>query len=534
MSCRLPFIMKIHSNPEYKDKITTLVGYFFPKGSVVFVPEAPHINTYKTNEVMGEEGYHLEITEQGICIGYRTYQGIRNALATVAMMATVSAQGFELPDVVMNDAPVLGHRGVMIDLARGIKPFETLVADLVLAAKAKLNYLHLHINDTEGVGIQFKTIPKGCQIPNCYSKEQMRHLLLLAKALGFEVIPEFDMPAHAKSLVSCVPEFGCDTMEENTRWTICPGTEAVYPFLEAVIKEIVELFPGRYLHIGGDELEFKDVPEIKQLCHWMTCRKCRMKMHQEGLKDQQELYYYFILRIYEMVKKNGKTMIMWSDQIDCDREKVLPDDIVMQFWRVAGEGRGPTKNCSMNAQLKMGYRVINSFWPYAYISSEGDMSADAIAGWRWDKGPECAQDLAQNVIGSEVCAWEYGNPVKPKYRHYERTFAPCIVIMGDKLWNGKELVFNEEYETKLTKAVLGPSTPCGLNIFQCFGSIIPPKGIECAYYDTIRCSKEEIQETLELLSTMKTFDYGSWMRMDAYQRALKTILEHLSQTDGTT
>ena len=524
----LPFDMRVLVEPEYKENVISLLGCFFPQTKAETCEEQAHIEAYALAKEVPEEAYHLEISTEGIRIGYRTYLGIRNALATVAAMAVLTKDGYEIPCAFIDDEPALGYRGVMIDLARGIRPLEVLFADMILAAKAKLNYVHFHINDTEGVGVQLESMPRGCYIENCYSKEQMKEVFRMAEVLGFEIIPEFDVPAHGKSLVSCVPEFACDTTDENTKWTVCAGTESVYPFIESVINEIAEFFPCNYIHIGGDELEFTDVPEIKQLCHWMTCSKCRKKMEEEGLKDQQELYYYVILRVYEYVKKTGKTMIMWSDQIDCMREKVLPDDIVMHFWRVAGEGRGPVEGCSMNAQLKMGYRMINSVTTYTYISSERPERAETIADWRWDKIPQCDPELAQNVFGSEICAWEYGNRRKVKYSHYDRTFAPAVTIMGDKHWNGTTILFDEEYERGRTKAILGPSTPEGLNLFQCIGSVVPPKGPDCAYYDSIRCGKEEIEDTLALLSSMEPCDYGSGMRKQAYQKALREILEKLA------
>ena len=522
----LPLEMKVCVSECHRENFHALLGKFFPGASAAFgFKTKPHIMATKVLKKVNDEEYRLEIKEDGIKITYSSYLGLRNAAATLAMMAKKTDKGFAIAPATVEDYPVLNHRGVMLDLARGVKKFETLLADMVLIAKSKMNYLHLHLFDSKGVCMEMDSLPEEIRLPNYYSKDQIREIVKFAEVLGLEVIPEFDMPAHARKLSSVVNEVSCEIPEdvENTRWTICPGSDKTYEMYQSIINELVEIFPCKYFNIGGDELEFLDLPKLKQLCHWDLCPKCQKKMKEEKLSDKQDLYYYFIGRIYEMVKAAGRTMIMWSDQIDCNRPCPLSRDIIMHFWRVAEKGRGPVENCSMNAQLKMGFRVINSHFPETYVDLDEYMSEKTITDWRWDKRPECDDELSQNVFGSEVCAWEYGN--EAEYMHYYRTLAPNVVIMGDKLWNGGELVFNEEYEKSLTRAVLGLDTPEGLNIFKCFGSIIPPRSKDYAYYDNIKCSKEEIKETLALLESLQTEDYGSRLRADAYIESIKAIIE---------
>ena len=524
----LPFNMKVCVSEAHRKNFHELLGQFFPGATATFVYKTkPDVMATKVLKKTSDEEYLLKIKADGIYIEYSSYLGLRNAAATLSLLAKKTDKGFAFDAATIEDYPVLKHRGAMLDLARGVKKFETLLADMVLCAKSKMNYLHLHLFDSKGVCMEMDSLPEEIRLPNYYTKDQIREIVRFAEVLGLEVIPEFDMPAHAKKLSSVVDEISCDIPDdiEDTKWTVCPGSDKTYELYQNVINELVELFPCNYFHIGGDELEFADLPRLKQMCHWDNCSKCKKKMQEENLKDRQELYYYFIGKIHEMVKAAGRTMIMWSDQIDCNRECPLPRDIIMHFWRVAEKGRGPVENCSMNAQLKMGFKVINSHFPETYIDLDEYMSEKTIADWRWDKRPECDDELAANIFGSEVCAWEYGN--HKEYSHYDRSLAPNIVIMGDKLWNGSELVFDEEYEKSLTSAVLGQDAPEGLNIFKCFGSIIPPRSEDCAYYDNIKCSKEEIKETLALLKTMHTEDYGSRMRADAYIESLKAIIEKL-------
>ena len=405
------------------------------------------------------------------------------------MLAKKDGECFVLPCTKVSDFPVAEHRGVMIDLARGTKPFDEFVEDIILIAKMKMNYLHLHIFDSQGLAVELDSLPVECYIKNYYTKEEMRQVIELADVLALELIPEFDMPAHSKKLVECFSELGCDTEEKITGWAICAGEEKAYELYEGIINELANMFPGEYLHIGGDEIEFGDIPHLEYLCHWNSCKKCIQKCNEEGIKDRQELYYYFILRIYDIVKKTGKKMVMWSDQLDCSKEIPLPKDILMQFWRVAAEGRGPVDGCSMEAQMDAGYTLINSCYEYVYGDLEEYMNTDKIIDWHWANCSKDKSEAEDKIIGSEFCAWEYGN--KEKCSHYEYTFAPSVVVMADKLWNGDKLNFTDEYQKAVTKALLGCLTPDDLNLFKCFGAVIPPKDDSLAYFENIKCDKAE-------------------------------------------
>lgn len=513
---RIPCKMRVGVDSSISNKLCSLLKLFLPNSEVI-VSQSGEQHIIAQKKVMKEEEYSLEICHNGIKIEYFTYRGLRNAIASIAVLAKIDGGEILLPYTKIHDFPVAKHRGVMIDLARGIKPFDELIEDIVLIAKMKMNYLHLHLFDSQGSCVKLDSLPVECCIKDFYTKEEMQRVIEIADILALDIIPEFDMPAHSKKLVECYSELGCDTEEENTGWTICAGEEKAYKFYEKIINELATMFSGEYIHIGGDEIEFADVPRLKYLCHWNSCKKCMQRCKEEGLKDRQELYYYFILRIYDIVKKAGKKMIMWSDQLDCSREIPLPKDIIMQFWRIASRGRGPIKDCSMEAQIKAGYVLINSFFEYVYGDLEEYMNANKIKNWHWENCALNKEGISDKIIGSEFCAWEYGN--MEKYSHYKYTFAPSVVVMADKLWNGDKLEFTCEYSKAVTRSIIGCSTPDDLDIFKCFGSVIPPKDDRLAYIDRIECSKDEIYATLELLKNMQ---YEK--RCAVYKRCLEDIL----------
>lgn len=506
---------------KYSNEICKLFKYFLPqcepskaKNAVVNVTE---------NKKIGEK-YVLSITDDGkITIMYGTYESLRNAVATLSMLAKEESGDLKFPCGNCEDFPVLGHRGVMLDLARGIKDFEKLKRDVILIAKLKLNVLHLHLSDGDGACFQMESMPEEYRIKDAYTKAQMKELAELAKILALEIIPEFDVPAHSIQMIKIFPDFGCTVpgKPDIFPWTVCPGVPEIYEVYEKVIKEISDLFPGKYFHMGGDELEFADKPELEALCYWDECEKCHSLREKEGLKDRQEEYYYFVKRIYDIVKKIGRQLVMWSDQLDCARQKMLPDDIVMHYWRVASPGRGPVEGCSMNAQLKMGYKVINSNCFKIYLDRDDDMTSAAVKDWRWD---ECDSDVAAGVIGSEFCCWDYGKAGMP----YDRTLPSAAAVMADKYWSGKKLEYSPEYSESVTRAILGVATPEKLDVFKCLGDIMPQKINQPAYFEKVTVSKEELLETIKLLETKGLYQTGDSDRAKTFSESIKAVCDWLN------
>ncbi len=474
--------------------------------ATVMPGEDPHILAVQTD--LPAEGYRLTVGD-AVRVEYADYRGLCHALATVSGLLTACDGGYTLPRGHIEDAPTAAHRGVMLDVARGIKPIDELKEDMAYLARARMNILHLHLFDSVGCAVALDCLPTECILQKHYTKEEVAQIVQLAEVLGLEIIPEFDLPAHSKKLTAVIPETACAIEGHNSGWVTCAGSEKTFEIYEAIIDEIVTLFPGgRYFHIGGDELEMADEPRLDDFCHWDDCPRCQRRMAQEGLRDRQELYYYVMGRVHKMVKQRRRQTVMWSDQIDCTRPCPLPQDIVMHFWRIAGRGRGPVDGCSFDAQLSMGYKAINSHYLEAYIEAEGEMSEDTIRDWRWDRRPSCDETRRQQILGGELCAWNYGVQEDPRWApdefvYINRGLAPGAMLMGDKLWNGEDFVCDDRFRQKLTRAVLGPHTPKGLDIWKAFGSIMPPKSnTQLAYYDKITCTDEELRAVLEALRGM--------------------------------
>ena len=515
---------------EYADKACIALEAFLPQCTVEKKTDEALITVVHDEKLAdAAEAYRMEIAETGIVVYCAEYLGLRNALATFSVLVSCKDGQFKLYETCIEDAPKAKHRGAMLDVAGTVKPFEGLCDDLVLMAKARMNRAQIYLFDRAGVSLELESLPKNCWVEGAYTKQQMRELCRFADALGITVIPEFDMPGHSDKLFEVFKEFRCDSPRtEGMRVnSVCTGEPRLYELYENLINEILEVFPGPYFHMGGDEIEMLD---LNVECLWDNCSKCRKLREENGLKDRQEQYYYFVKRINDIVRKAGRTMIMWSDQLDCPRGALLPDNIIMHFWRVAFPSRGPYEGCSMNAQAALGYKIINSYYPetYTFTGEPIIMNSETLRKWRWDRQPDCEEQYREQILGSELCVWGYTS--KKLCEYMERFLPSAIVMMGDKLWNNEELEYTEEYCRQLTKVVLGASVPEGLNVFEAIGDVFPPaeNGVP-SYVERVTCSNEKLEEIIAALNKQGTYLKGDAVRAEKYLVCAKYTLEKKSE-----
>ncbi len=510
----------------YAEKACTALRAFLPQCTVTRQTQNAFITVLEDARFAGEpEAYRLELCESGAVIVCADYMGLRNALAVFSTLAVCRDGALQLPETCIEDAPAARHRGVMLDLAGGIKPLDALYSDLTLMAKARMNRVQLYLFDRLGTVLQLKSLPKSCWMAGAYTRQQMRELCAFADALGLTVIPEFDMPAHSQKLRECFAEFCCDAAvpEGKAVTSVCTGEPALYALYENIIHELLDIFPGPYFHMGGDEVEMLD---LNVVCLWDNCPKCRRLREENDLADRQEQYYYFVRRIHEIVKKAGRTLIMWSDQLDCPRGAQLPQDIIMHFWRVAHPARGPHTGCSMEAQAVLGYTIINSYYPetYTFTGEPIIMSAESLRRWRWDREPDCAEEYAGQILGSELCAWGY--TLLPLCSYMDRFLPSAIVLMADKLWSGGTLEYTDEYCRLLTRILLGAAAPEGLNIFAAVGDLLPPaENDRACHSERVTCSRSELEAIRTALSLPQTYLAGDALRAGVYLACAEYALQ---------
>ena len=389
------------------------------------------------------------------------FVGGRNALASLSQLLIKENGCITMPEVMVEDYPDAAFRSFMHDVGRKYIPIEELKMHLLLMAKCKMNILHFHFSEYVGFAIALSKYPE-LKGPTCnggkqYTEAEIRELVAYAAAIGIEVIPEIDIPGHANAITDmhstlrCKPEGG----RESHGWAICVGNEETYQFLEGLITEIAKLFPSKYFHIGTDEISMGDVIRTPlPLADWEDCQVCQALVAKEGLENTTQLFYYFVRRMYVILKKIGKRMVMWNDQIDISTSPDLPRDILIEFWRVAAPTRGPIEGCSMQRFLEEGFHVINANYLDTYIDLY--VEYDKLKVWDYRRSPATDAETPGIIIGGDVCAWDV-------FPHFKQSVPIAIAYFADRFWNRKPIKEEKEFMIGVSELLLGEKR---FNIFD--------------------------------------------------------------------
>lgn len=287
----------------------------------------------RISDSMGDEEYVLRVYGNG---NFRITAG-GPAGAFYARM-TVSAQAAEggLHPGRIHDFPRYSWRGFMLDEARHFSGEERVKFILDEMASVKMNKFHWHLSDAQGWRVEIDSYPKLATVGGIgthsdiyapaqyYTKEQIRSIVAYADSLHIEIIPEIDMPGHASAACKAYPEYsGGGVSAGFPDFTFNVGKEETYKFLEAVLTEIAELFPGKYIMIGGDEVSYGSYA-------WLANKDIKALMDKKGYDNVLQAEGYFIRRISDIVGKLGKEMIGWDDIVDFE---VPAEGNLMMWWR---------------------------------------------------------------------------------------------------------------------------------------------------------------------------------------------------------
>ncbi len=308
-----------------------------------------------------EGAYQIDVTKTKITVKAGTYKG-----AFYAVQSLLQLQYFGkgmLACCQINDEPRYEYRGLMFDVVRHFRSKKFIFKQLDLMALLKMSRMHFHLTDNEGWRIQLDCAPEMTQkaafgesefftdvmtykkwdsvkepkayvsgttyydgkiYGGYYSKEDIREIIAYAADRHIEIIPEIELPGHNQVLLRVHPELYC-TGKHPVNNVVCAGKEESFAFFEKVLKEVMELFPSKYMHIGGDEASKEN---------WKVCPLCEERMKKEGLKDCFELQSYFIRRIEKFVDANGKKLIGWDEIL----EGGLSEKATVMSWRGTSGG----------------------------------------------------------------------------------------------------------------------------------------------------------------------------------------------------
>ncbi len=366
------------------------------------------IKERKLNPSMQEEEYRLQLRLDGIRIEGGSESAFLYAETTLEQIRLQC--GDRLPCLTVEDRPAYSWRAFHIDCARHFIPAAELKKMIRMCAYFKLNKFHWHFSDDQGWRIECRRYPllheigavrrgdhMGCYRSDeieerYYTREEVREIVSYCGKFGIEVIPEVDMPGHVTAILAAYPQLGCrgEQIEVETKAGIfedilCAGKEETFSFIENLLDDLLELFPGKYFHIGGDE-----VPKER----WSACPLCQKRMKEEGLASLQELQGYMENRITAYLKERGRTAIVWNEAAYGGN---LDPDTIIQLWTDDKEDR-------VGQHIERGGRAIRSIVKHCYCDYPyGVTSLKDV--YQLEMGAEGSGNLENGIMGTECLLW---------------------------------------------------------------------------------------------------------------------------------
>lgn len=365
-----------------------------------------------------EEEYELVVGKGGIELRASAANGVIYGLTTVHLLMDAESSILYCR---IHDFPKYQHRGLSLDCVRHFVPVSEIKKILEQMSLVKMNTLHLHLTNDQGWRVECKAYPKLHRQhgDEYFSQEELREIVSYAAVRGVEIVPEIDMPGHVSALLAAYPEYSCS--KEQVQLAVCggiypkilcAGNEDTYQFVEKILDEMCELFPGRRFHIGGDEAPKKE---------WKKCGCCQKKMQEEHLKTEEELQGYFSNRVAERLEKKGKTCICWNDSLMAEN---ISRKNQVQFWSVQYEDYFP-------AFIDEGGQFINSDMFTYYLDYPHSMSSlkKVYNALNVIKGVDYTEHPA--MLGIEACIWMEHIREMP---HLERQLFPRLYAVAEKGW----------------------------------------------------------------------------------------------------
>lgn len=360
---------------------------------------------------------------------------------------------WNIPSCAITDSARYQYRGLMLDVGRHYHSVATIKKYIDLLAMHKMNTLHWHLTEDQGWRIEIKKYPRLTEVGSkrketmlghykdqkwdgkpyggFYTQEEIKEVVAYATSKFVTVIPEIEMPGHSLAAIAAYPWLSCDSTkkyEVGTKWGVeknvyCP-TEKTFTFLEDVLTEVLELFPSKYIHIGGDECP-KDV--------WKTSAFCQNLIKEKGLKDEHDLQSYFIQRMEKFLNSKGRQIIGWDEIL----EGGLAPNATVMSWRGTKGGIEAAKQkhnvvMSPNNFMYLDYYQADPKTTPQPIAIGGLVTLEKIYGY--EPSAELSPEEAKYILGVQANVWtEYIST--PEYLDY-MTF-PRAIALSEIGWSPK-------------------------------------------------------------------------------------------------
>ncbi len=410
------------------------------------------------------QGYTLDVSTKGITVEAVTPTGLFYGIQSLRQMMDEDRQ---IPCAHITDRPRFTYRGLMLDCSRHFWPFDYLKRQVDALAYFKMDRLHLHLTDGGGWRLEIKKYPrlttevayrtcsswkdwwdtasnrKYCHkgdegaYGGYYTQKEMRELVRYAAQRHITVIPEIEMPGHSDEVTAAYPELSCSG-KPYAEGDFCVGNEQTFTFLENVLREVMDIFPSEYIHIGGDEATRSG---------WEKCEKCRKRMQDEHLTTTAELQSYLTARIERFLNANGRKLMGWDEILE---GKLAPNATVMS-WR--GEEGGITA-------ANMGHPVVMTPGAYCYLDQYQDSplhTPKAMGTYRplkqvYSYEPlsekTASSALADHLLGVQGNLWtEYIETTQ----HADYMIYPRLMALAEVGWSHNKTSF-EAFRSRVVKA----------------------------------------------------------------------------------
>lgn len=424
-----------------------------PKGIHMLEGYADYETKYVTtiDEQLPVEEYKLSITSELIEITAGSLQGIKYGEATLGQLR--SCGDGQYPCLVIEDHPAFAWRSFHIDCARHFFSLEEIKKMVRMATLFKLNKFHWHISDDQGWRIESERYPKLHKIASgrqgdhfgdyvsddweggYYTKAQVRELVAYCDSLGIQIVPEIDMPGHVTAILAVYPELSCSAVpvqvgtKAGIYWDLlCAGKESTFDFIENMLDELLELFPGDIFHIGGDE-----TPKTR----WKGCPHCQQRMLDQGLENEGQLQGYMSNRIAAYLKSKGRRSMVWNEAANGGN---LDPDMVLQLWTEDKDGK-VLDHLNKGGSVLLS-EMMRSYcdYPYGFITLksvyETDLTPAVLAGAN-----------GGNILGTECLIWtEYIRDEKI----LESLSWPRFAASAEAGWCGEERPGYDSFAERLT------------------------------------------------------------------------------------
>jgi hexosaminidase len=465
---------RLRQSTGYKFPVVTKLLSSAPVGNDIL------LTTKSARTNLGPEGYELTASANSVVIRAPAQAGVFYGTRTLLQLLPpeifstniVAGKDWQMPCVQIEDQPRFKWRGLMLDVSRHFYSKQEVEQLLDLMALYKLNVFHWHLTDDQGWRIQIKKYPKLTQIgawrsasvltppgvkpedlskgnahpswtaPSAdkfgpsgryggfYTQDDIREVVKYAAARHITIVPEIEMPGHSVAALAAYPQFSCtggpfstDVHAGVNHGIYCVGNAGTYVFLQNILTEVFRLFPGKYIHIGGDEVPTDE---------WQHDPKDQAVIQREGLKDAGQLESYFIRRMEKFINAHGKTLVGWSEI----RNGGLAKSAVVMDWIGGGK-----EAASAGHDVVM--TPIDDCYFDHYQSANHSQEPHAIGGYlplnkvySFEPVPkDLARQFQSHVLGGQANLWTEYIASLP---YAEYMLFPRLDALAEAVWSPKD------------------------------------------------------------------------------------------------